>query len=194
MNIPNVYALLIYLIEHNGGSFHGKTNIHKNIYLLQQMMPRIDLPLKFSPYFYGPFSQDVSEALDLLESSGLLKVSAIDYGVRDSFEVRKYIYKLTSSGRSAAESVKKNYNEFASVIDSNFAKLISTGYHENTKVISTASKVKHILSAEKKSLTRKSIQAKAKELGWEINTRDLSASVKVLVDIGLARTGDPSQK
>lgn len=188
MNIPNVYELIIQLIELNGRSFQGKTNIHKNIYLLQQMMSSIEFPLKFKPYFYGPYSQDVSEALDLLENVGLMRVKQVDFGMKDSFEVRKNLYELTPSGTSAAERVKSIYGEFANLLEDQFYRLKATGYNENTKVLSTAAKVRHILFTEKRILNKNSIQAKAKELGWEINSRDLSASVRVLVDIGLART------
>jgi uncharacterized protein YwgA len=188
MNIPNIYELVIWLIELNGRSFQGKTNVHKNIYLLQRMMSNVEFPLKFKPYFYGPYSQDVSEALDLLENGGLLRVKQVDFGVRDSFEVRKYVYELTRSGQNAARNARSNFSDFSGLFEGHFKTLKSTGYNENTKVLSTAAKVKHILSTERRSLNSNSIQAKAKELGWEINSRDLSASVKVLVDIGLART------
>jgi hypothetical protein len=112
----------------------------------------------------------------------------VDFGRRDSFEVRKYVYGLTPSGERVAGVVRRTFSDFVKDFDERFSILKSTGYHENTKVLSTAAKVKHILFTEKRSLTTKSIQAKAKELGWEISTRDLSASVKVLVGVGLAKT------
>jgi hypothetical protein len=187
VNTPNVYELVLHLVDLNGGTFRGKTNIHKNIYLLKQMMPEVRFPLEFQPYFYGPFSQDVSEALDLLENSGLLKVKQIDFGVKDSFEVRKYVYELTPSGSKAAEAVEGNHKEFAGLFKKGFGTLKSTGYHENTKVLATAAKVKLILSREKRPLNSNSIRSKAKELGWEIVERDLDASLKVLLDTGLAK-------
>ena len=84
--------------------------------MLQQMNPRLKLPTKFKPYFYGPFSQDISEALDLLENSGLIKVKAIDFGMQDSFEVRKFVYELTNPGKAAVEGVKRDYDKFVNVI------------------------------------------------------------------------------
>jgi uncharacterized protein YwgA len=156
--------------------------------MLQQMTPKIVFPFRFRPHFYGPFSSDISSALDLLGNSGLLSVSQIDYGIRDDFEIRQYVYELTETGKEVAKSVGEEYAEFVQVFEEQFAKLKNTGYHENTKVLSTAAKVKHILSSEKSRLTPDTISKKGKLLGWEIQKSDLLASVKLLVDTGLAKT------
>lgn len=186
MNTPNLYAIVLYLIKLNDNRFQGKTNVHKNLYMIQQMTSGINFPFRFRPHFYGPFSGDISSALDLLGNSGLLSVSQIDYGVRDDFEVRQYVYELTETGQKVAEEIGEEYDEFVRVFDEQFSKLKNTGYHENTKVLSTAAKVKYILSSEKSRLTKDTIREKGKQLGWEIQPRDLSASVKLLIDTGLA--------
>lgn len=186
MNTPNLYEIILCLLKLNGRPFRGKTNVHKNLYMLKLMTPKVVFPFRFKPHFYGPFSGDISAALDILGNSGLLSVSQIDFGVRDDFEVRQYVYKLTKSGEQVAEKVGAEYGEFVRVFDEQFAKLKNTGYHENTKVLSTAAKVKYILSSEKSRLTKDTIREKGKQLGWEIQPRDLSASVKLLIDTGLA--------
>ncbi len=85
--------------------------------MLEQMTPRINFPFRFRPHFYGPFSNDISSALDLLGNSGFLSVSQIDYGVRDDFEIRQYVYQLTDTGKEVAESVGVEYAEFVRIFE-----------------------------------------------------------------------------
>ncbi len=196
-DVPNIYDIILSLISANDGQFAGKTNVHKNLYLIKEMLSKdqVQVPYRFKPYFYGPFSIDVSYALDLLQSSGLLDSDERELG-RDDIEMRQTVYRLTDFGKKAVEKAKASYPEFSNGFGECFRRIRGTNHHQNTQVLATAAKVKLIVSQEGKSLTIPKIKSKAQELGWKINDSDINAAIKVLTQTDLVsvrgKKGDPA--
>ncbi|MDD4050649.1 MAG: hypothetical protein PHR28_01955 [candidate division Zixibacteria bacterium] len=192
MNTPQIYDIVLMLIGLNDNGFQGKTNIQKNIYLLEKMLSpeKIEFPCRFRPYFYGPFSREVSNALDLLRDTRLLQVSETVYAKGDPFDVTQTSYHLTPMGIVAFDSVKDEYPDFFSLFNVAFDKIKGTHCHEKTKIISAAAKIELILSAEGGPLTQESIKQKAQQLGWTLDGDGIKAAVKVLLDTGLAKKPD----
>jgi uncharacterized protein YwgA len=141
------------------------------------------MPYRFKPYFYGPFSIEISNALPLLESFGL--INSEEKELSDDLEVRQTVYSLTDSGEKAARATQKSYSEFSSRFENCFNEIRNTGYHQNTRVLATAAKVKLIVSQEGQPLTNEMIMGKAQSLGWEINDSDIEAAIYVLKETGL---------
>lgn len=193
MKIPSLDRVVLFLIYLNGGKFDGKTNVHKNLFLAKELMKLDEFPAGFKPYFYGPFSPQVSESLDLLVACGLLEESQTLLGANQGFEMKKSTYKLTDVGKTAAPEIKDSHTEFTQEFEKSFEKLSSTGCHEKTTVLAAAAKMKLILSTEKTPLKIENIRAKAKELGWEIDPGDIDAAINVLVKTGLAKIQKSSQ-
>ncbi len=187
MKIPNTSQIILLLIGLNQNKFSGKTNIHKNLYLLKEMLSDISLPFQFRPYFYGPYCEPITESLDILESSGLLTSKEISLGRDDVFEIRQSIYELTPTGEKALDRINTSFPEFVSMFKQRFDTIRKTGFHQHTRILSTAAKVKLILSLEKKPLYIDNIKEKAKKLGWEIEPKDIESSIEVLEKTGLAR-------
>lgn len=188
MKIPNTYEIILLLIGLNNNSFSGKTNIHKNLYLIKEMMSNINnFPYSFKPYFYGPFSYEISNSLDTLVSVGLLKTNEIDYGDDESFGIKKNIYELSKTGEEANAQIKTNYKDFYDMFYKYFMKLKDTNYHQNTRILATAAKIRLILSQERRSLNQSNIKEKAKELGWKIENRDIDSAIDILLETGLAK-------
>lgn len=184
-NSPNIYDIILILIKLAGDEFRGKTNVHKNLYLIKEMLKNeFELPYRFKPYFYGPFSVEISNALDLLQSSGLLDSDERELG-RDDMEMRLTVYRLTDSGEKAIEKARNSYPDFFQQLERHFNTIKGTGQHQNTRVLATAAKLKLIVSQEGKPLTIPMIQEKAQELGWEISDSDTQAAIDVLDRTGL---------
>ena len=188
MNIPSLNEIILLLLGENSGQLRGKTNVHKNIYLSSEMLKRknIPLPCRFRPYFYGPFSSDVSNSLDILLASGLVASREVDLGAGNDFEIKQTVYSLTDAGRNAFRELKSEYDEFAGVFSSAFRKISSTGYHQNTKCLATAAKIKHIISGQNKPVTIQTIKDKATGLGWQLRDREIDQAITVLEATGLA--------
>jgi uncharacterized protein YwgA len=187
MNIPERHEIILLLIDLNGEPFRGKTNLHKSIYLTKEMDPDLGLPFEFKAHFYGPFSQQVSEEIDILENCGLIETNQVDMGRKDSFEVKQYIFKLTNAGSEAAKILREGYPEFCDRFDKLLQKIRDTRFHQNTKILATAAKVRLILTAESQPMSSGNITAKAKELGWNINPGEINSALEVLQKTGLVR-------
>lgn len=188
MNIPNKYEIIVLLLGINGGRFEGKTNIHKNIYLLKEMLSnRIPIPFRFKPYFYGPFSEEISNTLDILETGLFIDTNEFSFGNKDDFEYKKIIYALTENGNREYERIKKNYVEFYNKLNNKFTIIKGTNFHQNTRILSTAAKVKLILAQENKPLTNENIKNKALILGWEISDKDIESAIDLLETTKLAK-------
>ncbi|ABN69866.1 hypothetical protein Smar_0765 [Staphylothermus marinus F1] len=55
------------------GSVRGTTRLHKLVFLLA-IEGKIDIGAEFIPYYYGPWSPDVQEAITSLIKEGLISV------------------------------------------------------------------------------------------------------------------------
>lgn len=187
MKIPDRHEIILLLIGFNKEPFRGKTNLHKNIYLAKEMAPGLELPFDFKAHFYGPFSQQVSEEIDILQNCGLIKTSQMDLGVKDIFEVKQYSYELTKAGTVAFENLTDKYKDFCAQFAELFETIRNTGFHQNTKILATAAKVRLILTSEARSMNKKNIISKAKELGWDIKDTEINQALRVLQATALVK-------
>ena len=84
---------LLLIVLRTMGQIVGRTRLQKVIYLLRQ---RYQLPFsfRFKPYFYGPYSEELSDAVENLVALGMIEENRryLDEGVIE------YSYKLTKRG------------------------------------------------------------------------------------------------
>ncbi|MCK4631737.1 MAG: hypothetical protein KAT79_00635 [candidate division Zixibacteria bacterium] len=182
MSAPNIYDIILCLFSEDEGEFRGKTNVHKNLYLIREMLKKkkVEVPYTYKPYFYGPYSADISNALDLMEDSGLISSREEKFPGKGNLENRLAIYSLQDSGRSAAAKARENYPDFFSLFDGSFSKIRKSGSYNRTPVMATASKISFILGREGKPMTVAAIKKQAKELTWELSDIDIESAVGVL--------------
>lgn len=189
MKSPNSLDIVLGLIKLHGDEFIGKTNLHKNIYLIGCLLKKkqINLPVTFRAYYYGPFSRDVSNALGLLVDAGLVEISERSFKAKDHFELKQAVLKITPAGDMAADKSIKDYSEFFEAFEGEFNRIVNTGAHQNTKIMATAAKIRFILEDECKPLNKDAILNKAKDLDWKLNESLIAKSANLLIDIGLAK-------
>ena len=90
-----------------GGRVPGKTLLQKRIYFVAEIL---GIDLGYDAHYYGPYSDEVASAVVQLRSSGLLREEQTHYGAkRSGFEIKRYDYELTDSGRQAIEMLKQHY-------------------------------------------------------------------------------------
>lgn len=94
----NDLAFLLALLRYSGGRVEGRKRIQKLVYLLIKEH-NIPFTFKFVPYFYGPYSSELSIFLETLVGLGLVE----EEGETISPRVIKFNYSLTKKGEKVLE-------------------------------------------------------------------------------------------
>lgn len=79
----------------------GRTKFQKLVFIGQK---ELGLPevFKFSGYYYGPYSKDLTETIEALIRMGLL-----DEEVKERDEYIEYIYTITEEGKGALKGLER---------------------------------------------------------------------------------------
>lgn len=93
----------IILLVGKHGRINGRTRFQKIIFLLKAKH-RIQFSFDFTPYYYGPYSYDLSEYIESLVSYGLL----IEQRTRLSNDIDRYDYELTKKGKELLEGIQSS--------------------------------------------------------------------------------------
>ncbi|TXT55446.1 MAG: hypothetical protein BAJATHORv1_40359 [Candidatus Thorarchaeota archaeon] len=104
-------ARIIYLIG-NHDRIEGRTRFQKLIFLLKKEK-KIHFNFEFTPYYYGPYSHELSEYIGFLVSFGLIEESRTQ--LSDSID--RYDYELTEKGKEFFIQLKskRSLEEFESI-------------------------------------------------------------------------------
>jgi uncharacterized protein YwgA len=99
---PNDISLLIAVIGLHKSEVRGRTRIQKEMCILKHR-DKVPIGFEFSSYYYGPYSTELTDALDTLIAAGLLKQSTF----RIDLDICRYDYSLTKQGKELFLSVLK---------------------------------------------------------------------------------------
>ena len=101
--ISNIFLLLTMFHFTNQKKVEGRKRLQKLVCILKHGH---DIPFSynFKPYYYGPYSEELTDAVDTLVGLGLLKEKKeiLDSGIA------KYVYELTPQGNEKIEESVKN--------------------------------------------------------------------------------------
>jgi len=173
-------VILLSLLYSKQEMIAGRTLLQKTIYFLNE---KNDLGIDFVPYYYGPYSTEVTDALESLKSSGIIREEVREYVSFDfhvTFEPRKYIYHLTETGRKMAENIAKENFPLAQRIERTVSSMQNQGALNSYKALSIAAKMHNILKLEDKSMTVGEILEEAKVLGWVISEDEAKNAIQFL--------------
>jgi len=99
-------ALLLLSMFFHRKTVKGRTRLQKTIYLLKHKY-KSPFGFSFRHYYYGPYSDDLADALSLLEAADLVK----EKGEMLDINLIRYNYELTEKGqefcKDLASKVKK---------------------------------------------------------------------------------------
>jgi len=99
-------ALLIAVFgSHTDGKIEGRTRIQKEICLLK-FQSKIPFNFHYKSYFYGPYSEDLSETINTLVGVKLLKEAMIHVG----YNSYRYDYSLTEQGQKLFDKLSETNN------------------------------------------------------------------------------------
>ncbi len=85
--------LLLLVTIRELGEISGRTRLQKTVYLLRERFG-VPFKLKFKPYYYGPYSDELSDMVENLVALGLVE----EHRRYLADGVVEYSYKLTDAG------------------------------------------------------------------------------------------------
>jgi uncharacterized protein YwgA len=178
MTIDDIIILSLYYSKDE--MIAGRTLLQKTLYFLNK---KLKLGIEFSPYYYGPYSREITDELENLKASDLIceeikEFKPIDYHA--TFEPRKYIYSLGETGARLAEKLEEKEPILAKEIKHTLEFMREKDATNNYKVLSIAAKMDNILESENKPMYVDEILKEAKILGWEISKEEAQSALKLL--------------
>jgi uncharacterized protein YwgA len=109
MSNPTDLALLVMALGEARGPINGRKRLQKTVCLLKYQN-KIPFSFEFKPYFYGPYSEKLAEAIEVLESSNIVN----EEPELLSNDVIQYNYELTESGKKLHKKLAKQNEQLAS--------------------------------------------------------------------------------
>ena len=167
--------------------FSGKTTMQKKIYFLGVILNYAE-ELGFKPHYYGPYSAKVNEANEILKSLGFVSEMINSAGIVNDqgFEIIKYYYRLTESGkRIVQKKIVNNSSEWNQI--NNAAEQINQGGNIDYKRLSIAAKEYFILSKNNREVSLSDVKEMASHLGWSVSGEELQDATDFLEKISLAK-------
>ena len=171
------------LLDISGGSIDSKTKLQKEIYFIS--LPRLlNIDLRFKAHYYGPYSIEVEKGLDELIGAGFVDMNHTSFGVNSErgFEVKRYYFSLSESGKRFAKILKEENTKDSSKIKKFVEKLKKIG-DPDYLALSVAAKAHFILSQEDVAMTAEQIIEKANKFGWNVDANDINIAVNILTKL-----------
>ncbi len=172
-----------------GGVVHGKTKYQKSIYFLGLMTGCVE-SLGYRAHYYGPYSEDVAEAMDWLRIIGAVDQSSSGLGTVDSsgFEIRRYDYRLNPRGRSFVENRAEQHPDLWQKMQKAADSLGKAGEMDYSS-LSIAAKTYFLLDQRQGPATRDELRRFAIRYGWEVTASQLEEAGAFLEKLGLIEVG-----
>lgn len=173
---------LIIILGSMGGTIESKTKIQKLCYFLSIFLSE---DFGFRAHYYGPYSQQVENALDELRGMGFVSAERVSFGaVSGGFEVVRFDYSLTSDGKAIFQELKgmleakKMMEQLKKMKDFDYVKL------------SIAAKSYYILKQEGKPMNADKIREKSKNFNWNITDKDINSAIDFLKGLHLVKAAN----
>jgi len=166
----------------------GKTKLQKTIYFLG-LLAGCAKELGYRPHYYGPYSDDVADAVKRLKAVNFITQDTTHFGaVNDAgFEIARHDFRLTEDGRAIAiqkaEADSKLWDRIQSAV-----KTFKAAGDLDYMRMSVAAKTFFILEQEGGKANAQQISENAKQLGWSPSPAEVDASASFLQRLGLVST------
>ena len=179
----------VHLVLHaSGGQILGRTKLQKTVYFVGVLTETLDR-LGYRPHFYGPYSPDVTEAVEDLRSLNFLKQETQSIGAADShgFEVARYDYKLTEDGKQIAEEKVQLYpSEWSGIVDA--MNRLSVADTSDYVKLSIAAKAYFMHGKASRPTTPEELARMGQQFGWKVSEQQLREANEWLETLELVET------
>jgi uncharacterized protein len=175
-----------------GSEIQGKTKLQKTVYFLGLMTGCLD-DLAYRPHFYGPYSNEVTGAIDWLQTIGAIDQRSSSVGSVDhaGFEIRRYDFLLNEEGKRFVESTARRHPELWKKIDDAATRLKRAGDINYAKM-SIAAKTFFMLKETDGQASDSDLARLASRFGWEVTLNEVKEAVAYLRQIGLLPARKPA--
>jgi len=183
MRIDEIVILTLKYLSNEKGEVEGRTLLQKMIYFLNE---KLDLGIPFVPYYYGPYSEKITNALESLKNVGMIEEKIETYSQKMSrtvfFEPCLYKYIFNDFGFKFAELTEKKHKQKADEIKKTIDE-IKSAFHNDVKLLSVAGKMLTILRLKNKPMRPQNILKEAKALNWNISKKEVKEVINSLKEI-----------
>ena len=162
---------LLLLFSYYNNKMSGKTTVQKRMYFLSDFLSK---DFGFKHYYYGPFSNIVSQAIDYNCGLGFINEDFIFF----SPELKRFDYTLTKDGMDFVQHLKSNgEKELSKELKKFYEIMINCGDNDDYNLLSCAAKIHYIknqnpsLDFEKKS----EIIKKLSSFGWKLSDTEFQS-------------------
>lgn len=169
-----------------GGDVRGRTRLQKEVYFLAKLLGE-EVDRGYSAHFYGPYSAEVAEAVNKLESLGFVDHSISSGGSRDArgFELARHDYKLTNDGAELADAkLVRLPPDYRSKLE-RYAAMIRSSHDLDYMQLSIAAKAIHILESAGGEMSPAEIAEAATKFGWNVEPDKIAEVTDFLKGLGL---------
>ena len=175
----------------SGGHVRGKTKLQKLVYIVGILTRSLD-ELGYRPHFYGPYSDDVAEAVSHLKTIGAIEQTVSDWGYNSSgFEIRRYDFSLNDPGRKFVEGLAHENSELWEKIRG-AVKIYEQAGDRDYMALSIAAKTYFLLDHRKAPASDSALAALAARFGWSVTPDQVRAAVDYLVSLNLVQRVAPT--
>ena len=167
-----------------GGEIHGKTKLQKLVYFVGVLTGSLE-ELGYRAHFYGPYSDDVANAVGQLKAVGVIDQNVSDWGYdRSGFEVKRYDFRLTDAGRQFAEHIAERAGESWNQIRDAITAYTTAG-DRDYMALSIAAKTYFMLGQHKGKASKADLVKLAKRFGWTVQADQVDDAAEYLQKLGL---------
>lgn len=168
-----------------GGEVLGKTALQKKIFFLGVLTGTLD-ELGYRPHFYGPYSDDVAQAVQELKTIGYVEQEVRFTGTADSagFERCRYDYRLTKAGKRVAQFKATENGNLGPQLQSLATRLKSAGNLDYMK-LSVAAKTYFLFGQPGARPSKEELAQLASKFGWHVKPEEVQDAAQYLQKLGL---------
>jgi hypothetical protein len=175
---------VLWVIAEVEGRPNGRTYLQKMCFFVGRILA---LDLGYRAHHYGPYSDFVSAEISFLVANGYAFESAKRFGMADGhgWEIARRDYELTERGKQGVLWLDGKHSEEARQVRAAIERVKLAG-DLNYVGLSFAAKTYWILSHAGVPMTPERIRDKAKELRWQVETKDIASAADFLQRLNLA--------
>lgn len=168
-----------------GGKVRGTTKLQKTIYFLGVLTRQLN-DLGYRPYFYGPYSDEVADAMVCLKSLGFLGEQIVDGGAINQlgFEVARHDFHLNKDGKAIAKDKIKKYPQLWNKIKQAVSVLKNAGDIDYMD-LSIAAKTYFMLGEKWNHISIDELAALTKKIGWSVTPQQVKNVARFMKKLDL---------
>ncbi len=163
-----------------GGEVQGKTSLQKKVYFFGVLTNTLE-ELGYRPHFYGPYSDDVAQAVQELRMIGYVEQTVRSAGIADAagFERCRYDYHLTEAGTRVARAKASVNKDLWTKLDS-IAKRLNLAGDIGYMKLSIAAKTYFLLGQSDGQPSKEDLAKLASKFGWSVKPDEIHEAASYL--------------